>query len=417
MNFDKKSYLPRLIDERIEDYLSVFGAISVEGPKWCGKTWTSSNHAKSIIFFDDEETRNKAMLDMDLVLNGNYPLLIDEWHLVPQVWDKVRRKCDEDKKKGKFILTCSTQLTDKNKEKVYHSGAGRIGKIKMYPMSLFESKDSNGEVSLMDMYNGKQKNMNVDIPTLNELANIIIRGGWPDNLDVAKKNVGLVPKSYIDSVLDKDINDDKKRDRNKMLMLLKSLARNESSIVTNETILNDIKNMESRITLVDYLDALKRLHIIENQEAFSSNYRSKERIGKMPKRHLVDPSLSCAVLNLTGEMLLNDLKTFGFMFEALVERDLKIYIEYLGGHLYHFRDNVSGIEADAVLEFANGDYALVEIKLGYNKIEEAKKSLLKLYEKMDKKPKFMCIIVGNYSSVVKDPETGIYIFPITALRP
>ena len=417
MNFNNDEYMPRLIDKNLDDYLKVFGALSVEGPKWCGKTWTSSKHAKSAVYLDDDETKERALLDLELILNEKQPELIDEWHLVPKIWDKVRRKCDEDSKKGKYILTCSTELNDERKKEVFHSGAGRIGKIKMYTMSLYESGDSTGDASLTAMLEDKQKNVNVKIPSLKELANLIVRGGWPSNIKVDADKVGLIPKSYIESILDKDMNDDKKRDKNKMRMLLKSLARNESTVVSNETLIKDIDSIESRITLRDYLDVLDRLHIIENQEAFVKNYRSKERIGKSPKRHLTDPSLACASLNMNADKLLKDLKTFGFLFESLVERDLRIYIEYLGGHLYHFRDNVTGLEVDSILEFSNGDYAAVEIKLGYNAIETAKKDLLKFYDNMITKPKFMCIITGNFTSVVKDKETGIYIVPITALKP
>ena len=424
MNFNKDEYMPRLIDKNLDDYLKVFGALSVEGPKWCGKTWTSSKHAKSAVYLDDDETKERALLDLELILNEEQPELIDEWHLVPKIWDKVRRKCDEDSKKGKYILTCSTELNDERKKEVFHSGAGRIGKIKMYTMSLYESGDSTGDASLTAMLEDKQENVNVKIPSLKELANLIVRGGWPSNIKVDADKVGLIPKSYIESILDKDMNDDKKRDKNKMRMLLKSLSRNESTVVSNETLIKDIENyeneselIESRVTLKDYLDVLDRLHIIENQEAFVKNYRSKERIGKSPKRHLTDPSLACASLNMNADKLLKDLKTFGFLFESLVERDLRIYIEYLGGHLYHFRDNLTGLEVDSILEFSNGDYAAIEIKLGYNAIETAKKDLLKFYDNMITKPKFMCIITGNFTSVVKDKETGIYIVPITALKP
>ena len=417
MNFNNDEYMPRLIDKNLDDYLKVFGALSVEGPKWCGKTWTSSKHAKSAVYLDDDETKERALLDLELILNEKQPELIDEWHLVPKIWDKVRRKCDEDSKKGKYILTCSTELNDERKKEIFHSGAGRIGKIKMYTMSLYESGDSTGDASLTAMLEDNQKNVNVKIPSLKELANLIVRGGWPSNIKVDADKVGLIPKRYIESILDKDMNDDKKRDKNKMRMLLKSLSRNESTVVSNETLIKDIDSIESRITLKDYLDVLDRLHIIENQEAYSENYRSKERIGKSPKRHLTDPSLACASLNMNADKLLKDLKTFGFLFESLVERDLRIYIEYLGGHLYHFRDNVTGLEVDSILEFSNGDYAAVEIKLGYNAIETAKKDLLKFYDNMITKPKFMCIITGNFTSVVKDKETGIYIVPITALKP
>lgn len=421
MAFDKKMYKQRLIDNMVERYLEVFGAISIEGPKWCGKTWTSSTHSKSIVMLDDENTRNLALYDINLILNEESPELIDEWHLVPEVWDAVRRKCDEDSKSGKYILTCSTELNDEKKKKVYHSGAGRIGKIKMYPMSLYESGDSSGQASLSKMYDGTQENVLVKEIDIRSLANLIVRGGWPRNIEVSQENANLIPKSYIESILDKDMNDDKKRDRTKMLMLLRSLARNESTVVSNQTLIKDINDsesemIESRITLTDYLDVLDRLHITCNQDSYSINYRSPKRVGKAPKRHFVDPSLACATLNLTVDKLIGDLNTFGFLFKALVERDLRIYIESLGGKLYHFRDNVTGLEVDSIIEFANGDYAAIEIKLGSNQIEEARKNLLSFEENMLKKPKFMCIIVGNYKAVVKDKETGIYIVPITALK-
>ncbi len=424
MRFSNEKYLPRLVDKNIDEYLKVFGALSVEGPKWCGKTWSASKHVKSAVYLDDEETRERALLDLNLILDEETPELIDEWHLVPKIWDKIRRKCDEDTEKGKYILTCSTELNDEKQKEIFHSGAGRIGKIKMYTMSLYESGDSTGEVSLTAMLEKKQKNLKVKIPTLQEIANLIIRGGWPSNIQVDKDKISIIPKSYIESILDKDINDEKRRDKNKMRMLIRSLARNESTIVSNQTLIKDIEEyetedelIESRITLTDYLDVLDRLHIIENQEAYNENYRSKERIGKTPKRHFTDPSLACAALNLTSNKLMNDLKTFGFMFESIVERDLRIYIEYLGGHLYHFRDKITGLEVDSIIEFSDGDYAAIEIKLGYNGIEDAKKTLSRFYNNMIVKPKFMCIITGNFSAVVKDPETGIYIFPITALKP
>lgn len=424
MSLKKEEYLPRLIDKKIDDYLQIFGAISVEGPKWCGKTWTCENHAKSGVYLDDPNTIGKAKLDLELILNEEQPELIDEWHLVPQVWDRVRRKCDESTLKGKYILTCSTQLNDEKQKEIFHSGAGRIGKINMYTMSLFESKNSTGEASLTDLFNGTQQNKTCDTPSISTLAEYIIRGGWPGNINVKKENAGVIPASYIESILDKDMNDDKKRDKSKMIMLLKSLARNESTIVNNQTIIKDIEMyenkeelIESRITIADYLDVLERLHITINTPPYTLNYRSKERIGKASKRHLVDPSLSCAVLSLTSDKLINDLKTFGFLFEALVERDLRIYIESLGGNIYHFRDNVTGLEVDSILEWSNGEYAAIEIKLGIDKLEEAKETLQRFENNMLKKPKFKCVIVGNADFVARDPETGIYILPITALKP
>ena len=221
MNFNENEYIPRLVDKTLKNYLSVFGAVSVEGPKWCGKTWTSSKFANSVIYLDNKETFEKASLNFDLILNEKAPELIDEWIKIPEIWDKVRRKCDENSKKGKYILTCSTKLMDNMNQRIFHSGAGRIARLKMYPMSLFEANISTKEASLTDMYNGTQISKNVKVPSLEEIATLIVRGGWPNNLTVDKKLISLIPASYLESILSKDINDDKKRDRNKMMMILK----------------------------------------------------------------------------------------------------------------------------------------------------------------------------------------------------
>ena len=279
-------------------------------------------------------------------------------------------------------------------------------------------------ISINDMLN----NINVEKlnkkTTLEKLAILIIRGGWPSNINTEENKIGIIPRSYIEAILDKDINDDKKRDKNKMEMLLKSLARNETTIANKNTLLKDIEEFanekeitESRTTIDDYLDVLNRLNIIENQDAYNENYRSPERVGKTAKRHFVDPSLACACLDLTKNKLMEDLRTFGFMFEAMCEKDLRIYIEYLGGKIYHFRDNITGLEVDSILEFEDGEYAAIEIKLGLHQVNEAKQNLLNFYDNMKKKPKFMCVIVGFTDIIAKDPETGIYIVPITALRP
>ncbi len=430
MAIDKKEYKKRLIEKKLEDYLSVFGAVSIEGPKWCGKTWTSLMHSKSEIYMDDDDIREMAKIDVKSIFNNDIekrPQLIDEWSLVPTIWDAVRRECDKTTEKGNFIITGSTTLPNKiMQEKVHHSGAGRIGRLNMYTMSLYESGDSSGKASLTKMLENKQETLNTGNVEILQIAKLLIRGGWPANINVDEDKIGLIPKSYIESILNIDMNEgeEKRRDKNKMRMLLKSLARNEASIVGNKTIIRDIKEYEdntellsSRDTIIDYLDLLDRLHLIENQEAYGENYRSPSRVGKSPKRHLTDPSLSCACLGLTPEKLLRDLNTFVFMFEALVERDLRIYMDYLDGHLYHFRDNVTGLEVDSILEFSDGEYGAVEIKLGYNQVEEAKKSLLTFYNSMVKKPSFMCIIVGKCPAIIKDSETGIYIVPITALKP
>ena len=425
MSLEKEGYRKRLIDNKIDKYLKIFGAISIEGPKWCGKTWSSLEHSESASYLTELSTRNLAKVDPKYIFNKKRPQLIDEWQLVPSIWDSVRNECDNSKGTGKFILTGSTSLSKEEQEDVvFHSGTGRIATMRMYPMSLYESGDSTGDVSISDMLSGKVEGKYIGKVELDELAKLIIRGGWPANLDI--EDADVIPRSYIESIVTKDIHErkDKKRNSNKMRMLLRSLARNESTVAGNDTLVKDIEEYEngdeliqSRQTIADYLGVLDSLYLTNNQEAFSINYRSSKRVGKSPKRHLVDPSLACAALDLSVEKLLNDHETFGLLFESLVERDLKIYMDYLDGHLYHFRDNISGDEVDSILEFRNGDYAAIEIKLSDGSIEDAKKSLQTFYNNVKKKPKFMCIIVGHFEAVIQDPETGIYIIPITSLRP
>ena len=427
MSLEKKDYRKRLIDDKIDRYLKIFGAISIQGPKWCGKTWTSLKHANSVSYMTEKSPRDLAKVDPKYIFNQDRPQLIDEWQLVPSIWDAVRHECDSDHDKGKFILTGSTSLSKEEREdEIFHSGTGRIAIMKMNPMSLYESGDSTWDVSIEEMFSGNVNCKYIRKVELDELAKLIIRGGWPENIDKEGDDIEVIPRSYIESVITRDINErkDKKRDSNKMRMLIRYLSRNETTIAGNDTIVKDIEEFEntddliaSRLTVADYVSVLDDLYLTANQEAFSINYRSSKRIGKSPKRHLVDPSLACASLDLTVVKLLNDHETFGLLFEALVERDLRIYMDYLDGHLYHFRDNVSGDEVDSILEFRDGEYAAVEIKLSDGSVEDAKKSLMTFYKNVNKKPKFMCIIVGHYEAVIQDKETGIYIIPITSLRP
>ena len=427
MSLEKKDYRKRLIDDKIDRYLKIFGAISIQGPKWYGKTWTTLKHANSVSYMTEKSPRDLAKVDPKYIFNQDRPQLIDEWQLVPSIWDAVRHECDSDHDKGKFILTGSTSLSkEEREEEIFHSGTGRIAIMKMNPMSLYESGDSTGDVSIEEMFSGNVNCKYIRKVELDELAKLIIRGGWPENIDKEGDDIEVIPRSYIESVITRDINErkDKKRDSNKMRMLIRSLSRNETTIAGNDTIVKDIEEFEntddliaSRLTVADYVSVLDDLYLTANQEAFSINYRSSKRIGKSPKRHLVDPSLACASLDLTVDKLLNDHETFGLLFEALVERDLRIYMDYLDGHLYHFRDNVSGDEVDSILEFRDGEYAAVEIKLSDGSVEDAKKSLMTFYKNVNKKPKFMCIIVGHYEAVIQDKETGIYIIPITSLRP
>ena len=426
MKLTKSGYIPRLIDKEIEVNLKVFGAISREGPKWCGKTWTALNHCNSVTYLnntaDNFREKHLAEMDVDLVLNKDMPQLVDEWQEVPAIWDAVRFKCDQDNVKGKYILTGSSVPVS---EKIHHSGAGRICKMKMYTMSLYESGESSGDVSLKDLFENKVKNKLVEKIELKKIAELIVKGGWPETINMNVDGAMKITKSYIEAVLDKDIVqiDGVNRDKQKMEMLLRSLARNESTISSNNVLMKDVDDnvtqedvSVSRNTVTDYLNVLTRLHLIENQNSFMYKIRSRLNVGKNPKRHFIDPSLGCAVLNITPDKLINDLETMGLYFEALCERDLKIYAESIGAKLYHYRENDTGIEVDAIIEIADGEYGAIEIKLGSNKEEEAASSLKKFYEMAEIKPKFMCIICGLYDAVVRRPD-GIYVLPITALKP
>ena len=421
MSLRKEGYRNRIIDEKIKKNLKLFGAISLEGPKWCGKTWTALNHANSVVYLNNVSNnfneRTLAQMNVDLILNKEYPELIDEWQEVPAIWDGVRFKCDEDKKRGKYILTGSATPVTKD---IHHSGAGRICRMKMYTMSLYESGDSTGKVSIKNLFENNIKDEFTGKVDLKYLIGLIIRGGWPQNIGMNEEECLELTQSYINDVLNFDISniDGVTRDINKMRMILRSLARNESTIVNNNTIIKDVNedmDVASKNTILDYINVLEKLYLIENQIAFSINLRSSNRVGKSAKRHFVDPSLVCGILGLTSESLLQDINFLGFLFEALCERDLRIYIESYNGNLYHFRDNTTGLEIDSIIEMPNGEYGAIEIKLGTDKIEEAAKNLLKFNELVKKKPKFLCIISGLHEAVIKRPD-GIYVVPITALK-
>ena len=425
MSLTRDGYIPRLIDDKVAKYLRVFGAVSIEGPKWCGKTWTSLNHANSVTYMTEKSQRDLAKVDPKYIFTKERPQLIDEWQIVPGIWDAVRHECDNDHDKGKFILTGSTTLTkEENEEEVFHTGTGRIAPLRMNPMSLFESGESTGEASISDMLNGNINDGYVRKVELDELARLIIRGGWPENIH--NDEFSLIPESYLEAIVNKDMHErqNRKRSPQKMRMLLRSLSRNESTVVGVKTLVKDIEEyengnelIESRATVSDYLSVLDSLFLTADQEAFSVNYRSSSRIGKTAKRHLVDPSLCCASLGLTVEKLMLDHETFGLLFEGMVERDLRIYGDYFNAHLYHFRDNVSGDEVDAILEFKDGNYAAFEIKLSDGGIQEAIKSLKTFEENVKRKPVFMCVIVGHCPAVMRDHETGIFVTPITSLKP
>ena len=423
---NKELYRKRIVDAKVETYLSNFGAICVEGPKWCGKTWTSSFHSKSEVLIGDPDNsfqnRHLAELSPSLILEGDTPRLIDEWQEVPSIWDAVRYEIDGRGKKSQFILTGSSTP---NRKGVLHSGAGRIGKLRMRTMSLYESGNSSGTVSLQELCNGDMKPVMTGEISLKDLIYYVVRGGWPGNLSVSASEAQLLPESYLEAILDDDVQriDGIKRDKHKMLLLLRSLARNECTTASNSKLLNDIREYDEesidRDTIAEYLDVFSRLFLIDNQLPFSSNIRSSVRVKQGEKRHFCDPALACALLKATPDRLYNDLNTFGFMFESMCERDLRIYAESFNAKLFHYQD-YKNREIDAVIELDDGRWCAFEIKLGANQIDAAASELISIRdsiaeEKNSIPPSLLCVICGMSNAAYRRSD-GVYVVPITALK-
>ena len=423
----ENNYKPRIIDKKVNEYLSVFGAVCIEGPKWCGKTWTSRHHSKSEYLVGDPQNnfqnRQLALLSPALVLPGDVPRLIDEWQEVTSLWDAVRYEVDTRGEKGQFILTGSS--TPKRKG-ILHSGVGRIGKLRMRPMSLFEAGCSSGVVSLEELCNGNLTQKLIGEVDIHNLIDYIIRGGWPGNQETPIESAGLLPKEYITGVVDDEVHriDDIQRDKRKVELLLKSLARNESTTVTNNTIASDIKAIDDeeidKNTVSIYMDIFNRLFLTDNQKPFSSNIRSAIRVKQAEKRHFADPSLACALLGATPEKLLGDLNTLGFLFEALCERDLRIYAESFDAELYHYQD-YNNNEIDAVIELPDSQWCALEIKLGANQIDAAATNLLEIKRQISEDPKgkppaVLCVLCGMTNAAYQRPD-GVFVVPITALKP
>lgn len=420
-----ETYYSRIIDSVVRSHLNTFGAVCIEGPKWCGKTWTASFHSQSVIYLGDPsgnfQNKELAKLDPKLVLSGETPRLIDEWQEVPELWDAVRFEVDQRGDKGQFILTGSATPAQKG---ILHSGAGRISTLRMRPMSLYESKDSSGQVSLEDICNGNFINVATDEVSLFKIIKLILRGGWPGSLGIDETAYTTVAREYLNAIINHDVYrlEGINRNTRKMNLLLKSLARNEGTTVSINTLKKDIvEHDEDELdndTISVYLTLFERMFLIENQKAFSSNIRSSVRLKQMEKRHFVDPSLACALLNASENMLVNDLNSLGFLFEALCERDLRIYAESFNAKLFHYQD-YSGFEIDAVIELESGEWIAIEIKLGSNQIDEAAKSLIKIRDKIREEggivPKALCIVCGISKAAYLRAD-GVYVVPITALK-
>ncbi len=426
MKVKNKAYRERVADKLLFDYLKSFGAVCVEGPKWCGKTWLAQHQAASACMIadptDNFATRGRVDLDINYAFRGDRPHLIDEWQEFPSLWDATRYHVDQNAEPGQYILTGSSVPKVKG---VMHSGTGRIASLRLRTMSLWESGNSEGSVSLGDLCDGKDIGIvPVRRPELQEIVELILRGGWPGTLGMPFKYAVKTPAEYVRQIIEKDIHrlDNVRRDQHKVELLMRSLARNEATVVGIRTLVSDIATADgveiADDTIALYLDALTRLFVIENQQPFAASLRSGMRLRKAEKRHFCDPSLAAALLKATPEKLERDLRTLGFLFEGLVERDLRTYAEALGGELSHYQD-YGNHEIDAVVELSDGRWVGIEVKLGVNQEESAAEGLKKIAAQMSaggNAPSALLVVVGLASAAYRRKD-GVYVVPITALRP
>ena len=420
---DKSQYRPRLADKRLDFYLSTFPAVAVEGPKWCGKTWTSTMHAQSVFMLADPlnnfSNREIARLDVNKALEGAEPHLVDEWQEVPAIWDAVRYKSDERTDKGRFILTGSSTPRLKG---VLHSGTGRIASLPMHPMSLQESGDSACTVSIQDVCDGKDIGVvTVPTPTVERLIELVLRGGWPGSIGLPLDQAMGVAHEYVENIVKIDIHrlDGIDRDSVKVRKCLRSLARNESTTASTATIRDDIAEVDDTSmgihTVAAYLDAFKRMFLTNDVAPFSPFLRSPQRIKQMPKHRFCDPSIAAALLEASPGSLMRDMRTFGFLFESLACRDLEIYAESLGAKLYHYQD-YGGAEIDAVLQFSDGTWSGFEIKLNPADVDEAAARLCSIASRfVHNPPRSLAVVVGVHGIAHRRPD-GVYVLPLTSLK-
>ena len=423
-------YRPRIADQLLAESLEALGAVLVQGTKWCGKTTTSVHHANSVLYMDDptQKAQNLALAQTNIkqLLAGATPRVIDEWELAPELWDAARFEVDHrDEHVGQFIFTGSAVPKEKDKEKMFHSGAGRFDWITMRPMSLWESGDSTGDVSITDLFDGAMPEGTSSID-LDRLAFLTCRGGWPGALTLSENAALHVSRAYIKAVVNSDINrvDDVKRDPDLMLRIIRSLARNQGEQIPYTTIRADVINNEkvqlSDDTVESYVKVLKKIFLEEDMRAWNPNLRSKTAIRTTDTRYFVDSSIATAALGLGPKDLINDLIDFGFYFETLAVRDLRVYADALDGEVFHYRDK-NGLECDAVLHRRNGSYGLIEIKIGgADNIEKGAKTLKDLASKIDttkmKAPSFMMVVTGIGQYAYRRPD-GVCVVPIGCLKP
>lgn len=421
----EKKYLKRIADCLLQERLMSSGAVLIEGPKWCGKTRTALENSKSHLFMQDPDRAvsylKAADIKPSLLLKGDTPRLLDEWQTAPVLWDAVRFMVDQRGEPGQFILTGSAVPKD---NVVQHTGTGRIARLMMRPMSLYESMESNGSVSLNALFDGETEIDSFSSLTIEQIAFAIVRGGWPASIGETEKIALRHAIDYVEAVINADVSrvDDIEKNPVRVRALLRSLSRNISTMATIRTIHNDIAMGDgdgsiSEKTISQYLRALDRIFVTENIPAWNPALRSKTAIRTSVKRQFIDPSIATAVLRLTPSRLLDDFNYFGFLFESLCDRDLRIYAEAIDGQIFHYRDG-SGLEADAVIALNDGRWAAVEVKMGSKEIEDAAIHLLELKNKVNiekmREPSFLMILTGTEIAYRRDD--GVYVVPLGCLK-
>ena len=422
-----KNYRNRIADDILKRKLEGKGAVVIEGPKWCGKTTTAEQIAKSVLYMDDPSNKAQNITISETnpkqLLRGTTPRLIDEWQIAPKLWDTIRFEVDHRGELGQFVLTGSAVPADTHE--ITHSGTGRFTWLMMRPMSLYESGESNGTVSLKELFEGKEKIEGYADLTFERLAFVVCRGGWPQAIDMRDEIALDQAIDYYTAVVHSDINraDNIEKNPERVKRLMRSYARNQGSQVPNTVLVQDVANNDqtsiNEETVATYLKALRKIFVIEDMPAWNPNLRSKTAIRSSDTRYYIDPSIAVAALGLGPDDLVNDLRTFGFLFETLCIRDLRIYADSLGGEVYHYRDK-DGLECDAVMHLRNGKYGLIEIKLGGDTlIEEGARNLKAMEAKIDtdkmNTPSFLMVLtgVGNYAYRRKD---GVFVVPIGSLK-
>ncbi|MDR1404529.1 MAG: DUF4143 domain-containing protein [Candidatus Methanoplasma sp.] len=415
----RKRYRPRVIDSRVSRFLSVFGGVQITGCKWCGKSWTGIYHSKSSAFIGTESSRMVAEADPEFVLRGEEPRLIDEWQDVPNLWDVARMNIDFAARKGMYIFTGSSVPPIKSTS---HTGTGRFTALTMRPMSLFESGDSNGSVSVSGLFEGRAAVSSVSKMNYETAVRLICRGGWPGGLAAGFDDALLIPRLYLESLVNSDLLhiDGIKRNPEIMRSLLRSLARNNATAVKTPVLAADMAKWDSSVseqTARNYIGALGKVFVIEEQPAWTPSLRSRKRMRTSPKMHLADPSLAAAAMGAGPEMILNDPKTAGFLFESLCYRDLSVYSSAFGGRVSHYRDD-SGLEVDSIVEYGDGRWGSVEVRIGYKEADRAAANLLRLKNKLadETAPSFMMVLcaTGGAAYMRKD---GVSVVPIDCLGP